>query len=146
MAIAGIASGLISGFLLGMLYKIIEIQWGVKIYTLLLNVDFIPLIGGIKWPEYIEFIFHLAVSALIGILYSYIIEKKGVSLSFMQQIWAALLIIIPAIFLYFPLTVWAIKETVSPKDLFGFLLWGGGHILFAFFLALSFKFTRYCKN
>lgn len=51
--------GLISGILLGLFLKLVENITGILVYTLLLNIDFIPGVGAIKWTEPIEFIFHL---------------------------------------------------------------------------------------
>ena len=35
---------------------------GYKVYTLLLNIDYIPILNEFKFPEVVEVIFHLIVS------------------------------------------------------------------------------------
>ena len=40
--------GIFSGILLGLLMKFIQSVTNVKVYTLLLNVDFIPIFGKVK--------------------------------------------------------------------------------------------------
>jgi len=69
--------GLVSGLFLAALLKIIEDFTQFKVYTLLLNVDYIPYIKTFVFPEYIEVGFHLIVSIVLSIcLYLLIINLK----------------------------------------------------------------------
>ena len=47
----GLWIGFWSGLILGLLLKWIQSVTGEQVYTLLLNVDFIPLIGDVQWSE-----------------------------------------------------------------------------------------------
>ncbi|MDQ7863425.1 hypothetical protein RCO48_27555 [Peribacillus frigoritolerans] len=51
--------GLINGLLLGWIMKWVEMLSGKQVYKLLLNVDFLPLIGAVSWSEESLFFFHL---------------------------------------------------------------------------------------
>ena len=59
--------GLISGLLLATLLKIIEQITHFEVYTLLLNVDYLPYINTFVFPELIEVGFHLIVSIALAI-------------------------------------------------------------------------------
>lgn len=61
-------SGIISSFFIGVFFKWIEKTSGIKVYTLLLNIDFIPVINQVKFPEAIEFSFHMIVSTVLTII------------------------------------------------------------------------------
>ncbi|KGX87761.1 hypothetical protein [Pontibacillus litoralis] len=125
----GIGIGTITGLLLGAILWIAEIITGINVYTLLLNVDFIPIIGRINWPVWIEWIFHLLVSWVLGIIYTLWIAFRtdrgtnirwsiGLSLS----MFAALS--------YFPLTDWAIKETPPLDDVTAITIWFSAHFIY----------------
>ncbi|MFZ3588094.1 hypothetical protein ACOI1C_02215 [Bacillus sp. DJP31] len=127
----GIMSGLISGVVLGLFLKLIQIVTHIKVYTLLLNVDFMPIIGHIVWPELIEFVFHLLIACIIGLSYGALLIKRS------NRYTLAILLTLPTIPLYVPLTLLSIKETPALYDLYAILWWVAGHILFALALALS---------
>lgn len=70
----GAIIGLISGVILGLFLKVIEVLTQVKVYTLLLNVDYIPYLNTYTFPEVVEFTFHLVISVLLGILFMWVAE------------------------------------------------------------------------
>ncbi|GAE93604.1 hypothetical protein JCM21714_2702 [Gracilibacillus boraciitolerans JCM 21714] len=106
--IKSIIIGTISGSVLGGLLWLIEESTGEKVYTLLLNVDFI--FKDKLLPIWLEWFFHLFISWVIVYIFLVI-----------QSIWKALsiqLLFILCLSLiaassYFPLTILAIKETPS---------------------------------
>ncbi|MCM3672841.1 hypothetical protein M3699_02880 [Peribacillus simplex] len=49
--------GLINGILLGVIMKWVEMFSGKQVYKLLLNVDFLPVIGDVSWSEASLFFF-----------------------------------------------------------------------------------------
>ncbi|KIL44747.1 hypothetical protein [Jeotgalibacillus soli] len=132
MLLKGLWIGVWSGIVLGFYLKVMEMLTGIKVYTLLLNIDFIPLLGSVSFPEWIEFFFHLIVSIIIGILYVY-------SLNFFhntgkKQWLFALILTLPTIFLFFPLSILSIKEVPEIDDFPAFLLWTSGHLIYFFTL------------
>lgn len=120
-----LTAGLISGLALGFFLKAVEANGGPLVYTLLLNVDFIPMIGSVKWPEWIEFFFHLIVSFFLAAGFYFLCSKGKKPFS------AAFLVTTPAIFLYFPLAALAQKPVPSLTDLEAILWWTAGHALYA---------------
>ena len=71
-----IAIGVLTSFVLGFVLKLFEYLTDLKVYTLLLNIDFIPIMGEIKFPEWIEFSFHIIISILLTYIFYYLMKKK----------------------------------------------------------------------
>ncbi|MGM8211502.1 hypothetical protein ACLIBH_01785 [Virgibacillus sp. W0430] len=62
--------GIGTGFLLGAILKGVQFITGKYVYTLLLNVDYIPIIRAWEMSEAAEFSLHLIVSiVLVNVLY-----------------------------------------------------------------------------
>ncbi len=134
----GLWIGFWSGLLLGLLLKWIQAVTGEQVYTLLLNVDFIPIIGGINWPESIEFAFHMIISLIIGIVYVYLAKRR--QYSFGQLVMLSLAMSIPFYILYFPLSALAIREDVpNASDAGAILYWIFAHLTFAMTLPILYK-------
>lgn len=58
--------GIISGILLTILFKFVEYFTPNKVYTLLLNVDYIPFLNQQKLMETIEVALHLTISIILS--------------------------------------------------------------------------------
>ncbi|MCD7033944.1 hypothetical protein LRR81_06820 [Metabacillus sp. GX 13764] len=117
----GVLSGLTGAVLLGIFLKAAEVLASVKVYTLLLNVDFLypfPL------PEWVEFIIHLGTGAGIGAMYSLLVHLFSRRLFFTAALSAF------AGLLYFPLSIAAKKEVPAITDGTAILYWAAGHLLF----------------
>jgi ribose/xylose/arabinose/galactoside ABC-type transport system permease subunit len=125
----GISIGMLSGIILGLCLKWIEWLTGKQVYTLLLNVDFIPIIGPIQWPEWVEFVFHLLIAAAIGIVFVYIVGKLN-NMSIRKIVLCSFLLTLPTIPLYFPLTLLALKPTPAVDDAVAIFYWTAGHLVF----------------
>ena len=64
-------------FCFSSLLKVVELITHLKVYTLLLNVDYIPYINAFAFPELIEVGFHLVVSIALAIcLYLLFVHLK----------------------------------------------------------------------
>lgn len=126
----GISIGMLSGIILGLCLKWIEWLTGKQVYTLLLNVDFIPIIGPIQWPEWVEFVFHLLIAVVIGIVFVYIVGKLN-NMSIRKMVLCSFLLTLPTIPLYFPLTLLALKPTPAVDDLLAIFYWTACHLIFA---------------
>ncbi|MFC7784519.1 MULTISPECIES: hypothetical protein [unclassified Rossellomorea] len=126
---SGTIIGLVSGTLLGLFLKWMQVITGIKVYTLLLNVDFIPGFGEKDFPEWMEFLFHLVISCVIGVVFVNMIERLNVTV---KGYWIlSFVLTAPTVFLYFPLSHLAIKDV--PGLLYGeaIILWTVGHLLYA---------------
>ncbi|WKA49865.1 hypothetical protein QWY22_13245 [Planococcus liqunii] len=134
----GLWIGFWSGLLLGILLKWIQAVTGEQVYTLLLNVDFIPLIGGINWSEPVEFAFHLVISLLISIVYVYLAKRRPYT--FGQLVLFSLAMCIPFFLLYFPLAALAVRRDVPAlTDSGAILYWMFAHLTYALALPILYK-------
>ncbi|MGD6833162.1 hypothetical protein ACQCT5_13415 [Sutcliffiella halmapala] len=134
MIVRGALTGFISGSIMGLAMKGLEAIFSKKIYILLLNVDFIPFIGSRNLPEIVEFLLHVLIAVFIGIIFAWLMERKANSKT-SPYFWSFLLTL-PTVFLYFPLTILAKKDTPPVDDLISFSLWTIGHILFAILIPI----------
>lgn len=134
----GIWIGFWSGLLLGLLLKWIQRVTGEQVYTLLLNVDFVPLIGRVEWSEPAAFAFHIAISLLISIAYVYLAKRR--LYSFGQLTMLSLLMCSPLFLLYFPLSSLAQRTDVPGlTDVGAFLYWIFAHLTYALVLPVLYK-------
>ncbi|PAF30936.1 hypothetical protein [Paenibacillus sp. 7516] len=126
--ISGTLTGIITGLFLGFFLKVVQAYTGEKVYTLLLNVDFVPWLPSIL-PEWFEFTLHLLVSVIIGLLYFWSIQRfdfplvKGVLLGAFSSL------------LYIPLSLLS-ERVPGLMDSKAISLWILGHLLFGILLGV----------
>lgn len=134
----GLWIGFWSGLILGLLMKWIQSVTGEQIYTLLLNIDFIPIIGDVQWSEVTKFIFHMSISLIIGIVFVYLAKRRNYS--FGQLVIISLLISVPFPFLYFILAQLAVEANVpATTDWGAFLYWVFSHLTYSLLLPILYK-------
>ncbi len=123
--IISVIIGTISGFILGIFLWITEEITGEKVYTLLLNVDF--LFQDKELAIWIEWVFHLVISWII--VYFYVIIRPSFNTR-AKQFMLIMSVSLIAAGSYIPLTILAIRETpaVTNGEAVGF--WLVGHILY----------------
>src|SRR5690625_4866269 len=68
----GSISGIIASLVIGFYFKWIERNFHIKVYTLLLNIDYFPILKHIHFSEMIEFLFHIIVSIIIATILLFI--------------------------------------------------------------------------
>lgn len=131
--------GLISGLLLAIFFKFIEYMTHFKVYTLLLNIDYIPYINTFVFPEFVEVLFHLIVSCILALcLYSLFIYSKASSRKNIIYVSVLVCFIIGAAL--FPTTLLSVR-TPAFTSIPSFSYWMIGHILYGYLLGLL--FARY---
>lgn len=134
----GLWIGFWSGLILGLLLKWMQAVTGVRNYELLLNVDFIPLVNQVNWSELTEFVLHLIISLVIGIVYVYIAKHRRYT--FGQLTIISLLLTLPTYILFFPLAMLAVEADVpEPTDMGAFLYWILAHLTYALLLPILYK-------
>ncbi|NUU78693.1 hypothetical protein [Paenibacillus xylanilyticus] len=126
--ISGSLTGVISGLFLGFFLKAIQAYTGEKVYTLLLNVDFVPWLPP-TLPEWIEFTLHLGVSIIIGIFYFCWIQRSG------HPLLRGILIGAVSSLLYIPLSQLS-SRVPGLLDFRAISLWVMGHLLFGILLGV----------
>lgn len=120
-------AGVLSGILLGVFMKGIERVTEVKVYTLLLNIDYIPIINRIAFPEIIEFLFHIIISILLSIILLMIIRYKRLNPK--KVISFVLLVSIVVGLLLFPTTALS-ERTPDLASISALIYWLIGHALY----------------
>lgn len=89
-----VLAGLISGTLLGLLLKWIQSWSGHRVYRLLLNADYVPVLKEFSLSETTEFIIHLVISmvlcVVLGILWQYRFRRAPYSLREMAIVTAGI--------------------------------------------------------
>lgn len=133
----GIWIGFWSGFILAGVLKWMEVLTGKEVYTLLLNIDFLPFVAAETWSDTGLFVLHMAVSIIIGIIYVFLAKRQRYT--FGQLFLISFLIGIPFFLLYFPLAALAVEPLVSPFDFNAFLYWAFGHFTFILALPVLYK-------
>lgn len=122
--------GLVAGLIFGVFLKIIEQLTGKKVYTLLLNVDYFPVLKNIKLNEGVEFSFHLMVSVILTIVLYYVLRRYHHHHHDVIY-YVSLNSLIGAVLF---LTTGLSNRTPELLDVTAFLYWLLGHVLFGFLI------------
>ncbi|REB07306.1 hypothetical protein DVB69_10705 [Sporosarcina sp. BI001-red] len=131
--------GLIGGLILTFLFKWIESATGEKVYTFLLNVDYIPRVGDIGFPEWIEILFHLVISVAValGFYLMYYLrpswKQRAITICTVGSVVIGLAL--------FPTTALS-ERTPEITDGLSLLYWLMGHAIFGAVLGTFFKFEK----
>jgi hypothetical protein len=137
--ISSLYMGIISGFFLGLLLKWIQYVTDSLVYTLLLNVDFIPIIGTIDWSEPIEFLFHVVISIVIAFSFVFIVNFYKISTRIFPMLFISFVLCLPTFFLYFVLSSLAIKEVPDWNDWLAFTYWTISHLIYVGLLPILYN-------
>ncbi|CAM3446197.1 MULTISPECIES: hypothetical protein [Paenibacillus] len=122
-----LGSGLAAGSLLGIYLKFIEHFTSFNVYTLLLNVDYIPGLNRLELPEWVEFLLHLAISVLLSAVLAQILRMKLLPPARAFTFVAAACTGVGV--LLYPTTALS-DRTPGFTDPVSFLLWLSGHLLY----------------
>ncbi|MDT9721214.1 hypothetical protein QVE09_20125 [Paenibacillus sp. ClWae2A] len=136
--ISGILTGILSGVVLGFFLKMIQTYTGEQVYTLLLNIDFVPGLPP-TLPEIIEFSLHLIVSVVIGIFYLWWVRHSG------RPMFKGIMLGAVSSLLYIPLSQLS-SRVPDLYDVSAILYWIVGHLLFGIMLGLCGKYIMNAKK
>lgn len=128
--------GLIAGLFLAALFKLIEYATSFKVYTLLLNVDYIPYINTFILPEFIEVSLHLIVSVALAICLYLLIIFTNI-LSPIKIIFLCMFVCFFIGAALFPTTALSTR-TPPVTSLPSFSYWILGHIMYGAILGMLF--------
>ena len=123
--VAGI--GIVTGVIFGLLLKGIQGFSGKKVYTLLLNVDYIPWFRDQEFSELVEFSFHLIVSVLIVLLLYGLFKRMSMAHRKTPYIFSSGFIA----FMLFATTSFSL-ETPDVLDAAAFGWWLVAHLVYGF--------------
>lgn len=131
--------GLLGGLILTFLFKWIESTTGEKVYTFLLNVDYIPVIGGIVFQEWIEVSFHIVVSVSVALGFYLLYrlrpswKKRAIAICAVGSVFIGIVL--------FPTTALS-DRTPDLTDGLSLIYWLLGHAIFGAVLGIFFKFEK----
>lgn len=126
--------GLIAGTVFGLFLKVIEQLTGKKVYVLLLNVDYFPVLKYLELNEGIEFSFHLVVSVAVTIVLYEILKRFN---HHQQMGYYVLFNSLIAVILY-PTTSFS-NRTPALFDGEALIYWLVGHALFGILIGWQIK-------
>ncbi|MHA6260143.1 hypothetical protein ACXYMX_09530 [Sporosarcina sp. CAU 1771] len=140
--IKSIVYGVVSGVFLTLLFKQIEQVTLYRVYTLLLNVDYIPILNEYQLSESIEVLFHLIVSVAVSIcLYIALIILKLDSKK--KAIYFSIAVCTLIGGLLYPTTAFS-ERTPEITSLPSIFYWLVGHALYG--CLLGYLFSRIIKK
>lgn len=129
---AGIAAGIILGLILNM----VEHFTSYKVYTLLLNVDYVPVLKELQLSDLTEFMLHLLISVLLSMALTLFLQQKAWSRK--RSMSFVILVCLAVGLLLFPTTALSVR-TPALSDLAALAFWLTGHL--AYGLALGWMLT-----
>ena len=132
-----VSIGIVSGSIFGLLLRVIEQITDKKVYTLLMNMDYFPVIKNWELSEVVEFSFHIFVSITVVIVLYYGLRKVGHEHQVSPYIWLNVLI---GGLLY--LTTIFSERTPELTDMIAFTYWLVGHAIFGVLVGIMIKFSR----
>ena len=135
----GLIIGIISSFIIGFYLKWVEKYFQQKVYTLLLNIEYLPILKHYHFSEMIDFLFHTIVSIIIVIILIIVIYKYRWTNRqiFIRTILISLFIGV----LIYPTTIFS-EKTPEMTSLLAISHWLIGHLLYGIALSLGFIFVK----
>ncbi|WP_422659927.1 hypothetical protein ACK8P5_05240 [Paenibacillus sp. EC2-1] len=124
-------SGLAAGILLGLFLKLMQSITSLKVYTLLLNVDYIPILNQLTLSEFVEFSLHLIISVLLSGVFVIFLRHRNFSWRKNISV-VSLTCTVIGLMLY--LTTSLSERTPSLYDPFSLLIWLIAHLLYGIIL------------
>jgi hypothetical protein len=125
-------AGIVSGIFLGLILKLVEYVTGLKVYTLLLNVDYVPVLRNYETTELGEFVLHLMISIMLALTLQSYLQTKEWDMSKKKK-FITLLSIAVGIILY-PTTMLS-ERTPELTNIYAFLSWIIAHAVYGKVLA-----------
>lgn len=121
-----------------MFLKLVQSITSLKVYTLLLNVDYVPILKNIDLNETVEFGLHMVISIMLAFGVNFYITRKDFQKETIHRFVIRVSLIVGL--LLFPTTL--LSERTPPiTSAYAFLFWMAGHWIYGFVLArvLSYK-------
>lgn len=133
--------GIIIGTIFGLILKLIESWTEKKIYTLLLNIDYIPILQDWNLNEFFDFSLHIIVSIGVVFVLYYGFKIFNWHLKIMPYVVVNIII---AGGLY--LTTSFSSRTPELSDGVAFIYWIVGHAIYGLLLGLAIRQLKESKQ
>ncbi|MFP7494807.1 hypothetical protein SFC66_13555 [Terribacillus saccharophilus] len=125
MIFRAVVLGSLAGLILSGWMFLWQQMTGIGIYTLLMNVDFIPIVNQVEWNGVMLNLFHLVISWAIVWIYLLFIHKSS-----WNKWMLGLALSSGAACVYFPLSLLAVQDVPGIDDWLAICIWYAGHILY----------------
>lgn len=126
-------TAVVAGGSLGIFLKVVEHLTNRRVYTLLLNVDYFPILHNYYFPEIIEFSFHLVISLVITSCLFAIRNKFNWSNTALIRSSIVSQLLIGCVL--FPTTILS-DRTPAITDVHALAWWLSGHLLFGLLVGI----------
>ena len=124
-------AGMAAGVALGLLLKLAQYATGHEVYTLLLNIDYIPVLGSLHLTEFWEFALHLIVAVSLAFLLVAMARRHRLTGKAFMALCIGVNIGIAIC--YYPLT--GLSERTPPiTSAPAFFIWIGAHAIYGLLL------------
>ncbi|ARF14090.1 hypothetical protein [Sporosarcina ureae] len=141
-SVQGTWIGIVTGIFLAVFLKAVQSLTGHKVYTLLLNVDYIPIIKEYAFPEVIEVFFHLIVSVVLCIILVMLYDKSSGFIRNHAIMFPFLVNVAIGLVLY-PTTSFS-DRTPNVTNMVSLFWWVAGHAVYGFIV--GFLISRKSKS
>ncbi len=123
-----VIDGVISGIILAFFLKMVEEATTYQVYTLLLNVDYIPVLNRYDLPEIVEALLHLVISILLVACLQAVVIRKKITSTRQIILWSMVSCLFIGLAL-FPTTVLS-NRTPSLTSIPAWSYWLLGHLIY----------------
>ncbi|KYG28637.1 hypothetical protein [Priestia endophytica] len=128
--------GIVSGTIMSVFLKVVEELTHLRVYTLLLNVDYIPLLKRVTSNEPLELIPHLIVAIIVSVGWFVMLQK--INLTKQKGRIATIMMAMCIGLLLYPSTIMS-ERTPSLSSFSSLGFWLLGHLVFGILLSLFYK-------
>lgn len=111
--------------------KFIQSITSLKVYTLLLNVDYIPFLKELKLSEVVEFGLHMVISIMLAFVMNFYISRKKFGKEAIHRFVIRVSLIVGL--LLYPTTLLS-DRTPSITNAYAFAVWMAGHWIYGLVL------------
>ncbi len=111
--------------------KFIQSITSLKVYTLLLNVDYIPFLKELKLSEVVEFGLHMVISIMLAFVMNFYISRKEFGKEAIHRFVIRVSLIVGL--LLYPTTLLS-DRTPSITNAYAFAVWMAGHWIYGLVL------------
>ncbi|BAC15018.1 hypothetical protein [Oceanobacillus iheyensis HTE831] len=119
--------GIISGSIIGLFFYLCQLITNIPVYTLLMNIDYFPIIGEWQHPPILEFSYHIVVSVVLVYMLFFFLRLWNLEC----KLWAYVSISGVIGLLIYPTTALS-DRTPELYDGYAIILWIIGHLIYGF--------------
>lgn len=126
-------NGVGAGIVLGIWLKFAQSISGEAVYTLLLTVDYVPVLNRLDWPEWAAFALHLIIAAIVGIVWGVVCRTARFQVKSIRILSLIVGLVIGIMLLPTTYLSQLTPDTITAAFAFWWLV---GHLLFGLVLGL----------